>query len=324
VTEDRTRETLVKYLADAHAMEVQALVQLRVAPKVAGSPGLERIFREHEAETEDHERLVSERLRAYDAAPSVLKDLVMRAGGGMFAAFASLSPDTPGKLTAHAYAYEHLELASYELLRRVAQRLDDAETADVARRIGEQEQAMAERLEQRFDEAAEAAIQAAADDLDDRLDGYLADAHALEEQAIALLQHGRKVVGASELTAAMDAHLAETREHERLVRERLQARGGRPSRVKDAAMRSAGLNWGAFFEAHPDTPGKLTAFAYAFEHLEIGGYEQLQRVAQRAGDQETVAAAQRILAEERAAAEKLAAHFDRAVEASLQAQGVTA
>ena len=33
-------------------------------------------------------------------------------------------------------------------------------------------------------------------------------------------------------------------------------------------------------QAHPDTPGKLAAFVYAFEHLEIGGYEQLARVAQ--------------------------------------------
>ena len=81
-------------------------------------------------------------------------------------------------------------------------------------------------------------------------------------------------------------------------------------------MRAGGLAWGTFFEAHPDTPGKLAAFAYAFEHLEIGGYEQLKRVAERAGDAETVAVAEQILAEERAAAAKLAAAFDLAAEAS--------
>ena len=50
-------------------------------------------------------------------------------------------------------------------------------------------------------------------------------------------------------------------------------------------MRLGALNWNTFFRAHPDTPGKLAAFAYAFEHLEIGGHEQLKRVALRAGEQ---------------------------------------
>ena len=70
----------------------------------------------------------------------------MKAGGVGFALFAKSQPDTPGKLVAHAYSYEHLELASYELLMRVAQRAGDAETADVARRIRDEEQAMGRAL----------------------------------------------------------------------------------------------------------------------------------------------------------------------------------
>jgi ferritin-like metal-binding protein YciE len=64
--------------------------------------------------------------------------------------------------------------------------------------------------------------------------------------------------------------------------------------------------------------------AFSFEHYEIVAYELLRRVAQRAGDSETVQMAERILQEERAAAEKVASTFDRAVELSLEAQGVTA
>ena len=59
----------------------------------------------------------------------------MQAGGFAFVLFARSQPDTPGKLTAHAFSYEHLELAGYELLRRVAERAGDAETAAVAARI---------------------------------------------------------------------------------------------------------------------------------------------------------------------------------------------
>jgi ferritin-like metal-binding protein YciE len=87
-------------------------------------------------------------------------------------------------------------------------------------------------------------------------------------------------------------------------------------------LRLGALNWGLFFQAHPDTPGKLAAFAYAFEHLEIGGYEQLTRVALRADDGQTAALAERILAQERAAADTVSATFDQVAEASLEAVGV--
>jgi ferritin-like metal-binding protein YciE len=77
-----------------------------------------------------------------------------------------------------------------------------------------------------------------------------------------------------------------------------------------------------FFQAQPDTPGKLATFAYAFEHLEIAGYEELKRVAERARDDETVRVADRILDEERTAANRIAAAFDRAAEASLSAHAL--
>src|SRR5204862_91276 len=78
-----------------------------------------------------------------------------------------------------------------------------------------------------------------------------------------------------------------------------------PRALKDAALKLGGLNWGGFFAAQRDTPAKLAAFAYAFEHLEIGAYELLRRVAERDGDAETAAMAETILAQERAAAEKV-------------------
>jgi ferritin-like metal-binding protein YciE len=319
----RIDEQLTKYLTDAHSIEEQALVQMRMAPRIAGDPELAQIFRAHLAETEDHERRIRERLESHAASPSAVKGIVMKAGGLGFALFAMSQPDTPGKLTAHAYSYEHLELASYELLGRVADRAGDVETAQAARAIRDQERAMAERLADAFDRAVEVALRdkGSSDPAADVV-RYLADAHAIEAQAVQLLEKAPKMAGGPELERLYREHLEETREQQRRVDERLRALGGSPSKLKDAAMRLGALNWGTFFQAHPDTPGKPAAFAYAFEHLEIAGYELLRRVATRAGDAQTATLAESIAAEERAAAEKIAAAWDLAVDASLREQAV--
>ena len=74
-------EHLDKYLADAHAIEEQALAQMRAAPDVAGSPVLASAFADHLEETERHERLVRQRLEARGASPSRIKDFIMAVGG---------------------------------------------------------------------------------------------------------------------------------------------------------------------------------------------------------------------------------------------------
>src|SRR5919197_2310822 len=316
-------EQLTKYVSDAHSIEEQALVQLRLAPRIAHDPALAAAFREHRAQTTEHELRMRERLEARGASPSRLKEAVMKAGGLGFALFASSQPDTPGKLVAHAYSYEHLELASYELLMRVAERAGDQQTAEMARTISDEERAMAERLARSFDVAVAASLEAVKrDDLDSLLGSYLADAHAIENQAIGLLKRATDIGGDERMTSLYAEHLDETMRQQEMVEERLRAHGRGPWRFKDTAMRAGAINWGTFFKGHPDTPGKLAAFAYAFEHLEIGGYEQLLRVAARAEDQETVTAVEQILGQERAAAEKLAGSFDHATELSLEAEGV--
>ena len=142
---------------------------------------------------------------------------------------------------------------------------------------------MMERLEATLDAPSTRRCGRSPDDLTEQLRKYLADAHAIEEQAIALLERARSSPATERLARIYEEHLAETREHAELVEARLNALGGDPSTLKDAALRLGALNWAAFFRGHPDTPGKLAAFACAFEHLEIGGYEQLKRVAQTRG-----------------------------------------
>jgi ferritin-like metal-binding protein YciE len=318
MTAAAAKEQLVQYLADAHSIEEQALTQMRAAPGIAADVSLARAFEAHLIETERHERIVRGRLEAHGASPSHLKDLAGKAGGWGMLLFAKSQPDTPGKLAAHAYSYEHMELATYELLRRAALAAGDAETAAAATEIGTEEKRMGERLEGLFDAAVDASLRDLdPDDLGEQLNDYLADAHAIEQQAIQLLQTGPKLVDDDELGRLIADHLEETRGHARRVAERLEARGASPSKVKDIALRLGGLNIGAFFGAQPDTTAKLSGFAFAFEHLEIAAYELLRRVASRAADEKTVALAEAILSEERVAAKKVAATWDRTMRSGL-------
>jgi ferritin-like metal-binding protein YciE len=320
VSSDRTiDEQLTKYLTDVHSIEVQALAQLEVAPGIAGDERLAAPFERHLEETREQERLVRDALEARGADSSGLKDLAGRVGGWAMIAFARLNPDTPGKLVAHAYSYEHMELAAYELLARAARRAGDDRVMELAERIGPQEAAMGDRLAANFDVAVEASLAAKdAEPIDSELVSYLRDAHAIEAQAIQVLEAGQRIAGFDALVEVLRAHLDETREQQRLVTERLTAHGARPSRFQSTAMRAGGLNLGAFFGAQPDTPAKLAGFAFAFEHLEIAGYELLSRVAERAGDAETVETARRIAGEEREAAERIAGTWDAAIDVALE------
>jgi ferritin-like metal-binding protein YciE len=316
-------DQLTKYLADAHSIEEQALTQLRSAPDMVDVPELAAAFREHETETETHEQLTRNLLESRDASPSTVKDTVMKLGGKGFILFAKVQPDTTGKLLAHALSYEALEYASYRLLGEVAKAAAEQQVEQTAERIAGDEERMMQRLESFYDDSVDASLrEVGRDDLQEQLRKYLADAHAIEEQAIQFLQRALSLSEGTPLEQLVRQHLDETRGHAETIEQRLDALGGDPSTLKDAFMRMGGLNWAEFFHAHPDTPGKLAAFAYAFEHLEIGGYEQLKRVAQRAGDAETVQAAESILSEERAVAKKIADSFSTAAELSLQEQDV--
>lgn len=316
-------EQLTKYLTDAHCIEQQALMQMMLAPRIAGDEQLAGAFSEHLRETREHKRLVTERLQAHDAKPAPIKDIAGAATGAGFALFAIVQPDTPGKLAVHAFSYEHMEEAAYDLLGQVATRAGDDATVQVAQRIAEQEHSMGERVAGLFDRAVDAALgdrdQSA---IGTQLDKYLADTHAIECQALQLLSKGAKLTDVADLASAFEEHRTETQEHERLVAEALEARGGKPSKLKDVALRVGAINWGAFFQAQPDTCAKLAAFAYAFEHLEIGGYEALKRVATRGGDTQIQELADRILTQERAAAERVRSLFGQALDASLRKQGL--
>src|SRR3954454_4208867 len=167
---DNLHEQLHKYLTDCHAIEIQALAQLKRAPKIAGNDTLAELYRAHEQETEEQKRLLEERMDAHDISANKLKDVVADVTGiGMYL-FAKFNPDSPGKLAAHAHSYEAMEQAAYEYLSRVADRAGDGDTAQVARAILEQEKAMKDRIFDHFDATVAESLRAKdADDMKDEL-----------------------------------------------------------------------------------------------------------------------------------------------------------
>jgi len=148
------QEQLVKYLTDVHSTEQNALEQLRTGAESVEDPQLAGVLREHLAETEEQERLLRERLEAYAATPSKIKDLAQKGGAMASGALAKSAPDTTGKVAIQAYAFEHLEIASYRMLRTVAERAGDQETVQMAERILDQERAAAEKLDGLIEQAA--------------------------------------------------------------------------------------------------------------------------------------------------------------------------
>jgi ferritin-like metal-binding protein YciE len=153
--------------------------------------------------------------------------------------------------------------------------------------------------------------------IEEQLVKSLQEAHALEEQAIKLLDKGATIAGDDEIGAIYRAHLLQTKEHERYVAERLQAHDAKPSRVRDAALQGGALGIGLALQAAPDTPARLATAAFAFENLEIATYRLLRGLSERAGDDETTAVVERILEQEEAAAELVAGSFERALEHTL-------
>jgi ferritin-like metal-binding protein YciE len=156
--QEQAQEELVQLLQDAHAMEEKSLQTLNAAVRVAGDPQLESLYQGHVMETQKHLELLKQRLETYDASRSLLKDLGGRLAAVGIGAGLIAQPDTPAKLLAVAYGFEHFEIAMYELLRRVADRVGDHDTVEMADKILVNERQAAEKLAASYDLALERGV----------------------------------------------------------------------------------------------------------------------------------------------------------------------
>ena len=151
-------QQLIKHLKAAHGIEKQAATLLEKGSRIAGDNEIGAIYRAHLLQTHEHERYIAERLQAHGAEPSKTRDVAMKAGALAIGAVAHAAPDTPLKLATTAFAFENFEVATYRVLRQLAERAGDHETVSVVDRILEQEEAAAELVAGTFARALDLAL----------------------------------------------------------------------------------------------------------------------------------------------------------------------
>lgn len=149
----KLQQKLRDYVEDAHAMETNVLAMLESMIDTNEDPELQGQLVRHHGETEQHRERLGQRLAAMGDSPSARKDTQTQAVAFLKGIADQLRGDKAGKNVRDGYVTEHMEIAAYELLERLAVLAGDVETADVARRNREDEQGMAHAIEASWDRA---------------------------------------------------------------------------------------------------------------------------------------------------------------------------
>jgi ferritin-like metal-binding protein YciE len=162
------------------------------------------------------------------------------------------------------------------------------------------------------------------DKLQQKLIDYVEDAHAMEQSVSTMLNSMISTTDDPEIRSMLEHHKQETEEHERRLRERLDALGAGTSTRKQAQTIATALMKGVSDIARTDKPGKNARDGFVTEHMEIAAYELLERLAKKAGDQKTAEVARQNRADEQAMARKIDSNWDRFLELTLATPGVLA
>ena len=152
-------DQLTKHIDEALAMENNVLRMLDGMIETTHKQEIKNDLRHHKAETQEHIDRLRKRLEDRGASPSMVRE----AGGVMGALMKSVvdlaRQEKAGRNARDAYATEHMEIASYQLLERIAERAGDTETAEVARENRADEEAMAKKIESHWDLFAELSLE---------------------------------------------------------------------------------------------------------------------------------------------------------------------
>jgi ferritin-like metal-binding protein YciE len=152
---------LIKHIDEALAMEQNVLRMLDSMIATTDDTEIKEQLREHKLETEKQADRMQRRLEAHGASPSMVREGVGIAQALMKSVLDVARTEKAGRNARDAYATEAMEIASYQLLERIAERAGDEATAQAARESRAEEEAMARRIEANWDRFAELSLQEA-------------------------------------------------------------------------------------------------------------------------------------------------------------------
>jgi ferritin-like metal-binding protein YciE len=159
--------------------------------------------------------------------------------------------------------------------------------------------------------------------INDQLVKHIDEAHAMEQNVLRMLDGMISTTDDAEILQELEHHKVETEGHAQRMKQRLEAHGGAPSTVRQMTGILAALAKMPLDVVRQEKAGRNARDGFATEHMEIAAYELLKRLAQKAGDDETAAACDEIIAQEQAMADTIAANWDKFAELSLREEGVT-
>ena len=148
-------EKVVDYIQDAHAMEDNIVLMLNSMIMSTSDKSMQRMLQRHLEETRQHAQRLQERLQALGEGSSVRKETQNLPATLLKGMVDQVRSDKAGKNARDGFVTEHLEIAAYEMLERLADRAGDKETAAVARRNRRDEEAMARRIGSTWDKVVD-------------------------------------------------------------------------------------------------------------------------------------------------------------------------
>jgi ferritin-like metal-binding protein YciE len=159
--------------------------------------------------------------------------------------------------------------------------------------------------------------------LNDQLVKHIDEAYAMEQNVLRMLDGMISTTDDPEILDTLEHHRMETERHADRMRVRLDAHGAQPSGVRQMTGVLQAMAKMPLDLVRSEKAGRNARDGFATEHMEIASYELLRRIAERAGDEETAAAATEIIAEEKAMADAISENWDKFAELSLREEGVT-
>ncbi len=155
---DTLKDVLTRHIDEAIAMEQNVLRMLDSMVQTTDDVEIREELRQHRLTTERQSDRLRERLDAHGAEPSAVREAGGVLGALMKGVVDVARGEKAGRNARDCYATEHMEIAAYQLLERVAERAGDGETAEVARQNRQEEEEMARRLDAHWDRFVELSL----------------------------------------------------------------------------------------------------------------------------------------------------------------------